>query len=88
MEHANGAKSVIAKAVSGGSDTPSDYWYGVAQEVLDALAEEGYVIQSSEQTEAARLAALEALAQGYTEVQVADTLGVDRMTVRKWNGKR
>lgn len=38
--------------------------------------------------EAARLAALEALAQGYTEVQVADTLGVDRMTVRKWNGKR
>lgn len=41
MEHANGAKSVIAKAVSGGSETPSDYWYEAAQEVLDALAEEG-----------------------------------------------
>jgi len=38
--------------------------------------------------ESARAAALEALEQGYTEVEVANTLGVDRMTVRKWNGKR
>lgn len=38
--------------------------------------------------EAARLAALEALDLCYTEVQVAKTLGVDRMTVRKWSGKR
>lgn len=38
--------------------------------------------------EAARLAALDALACGYAEVEVANTLGVDRMTVRKWAGKR
>lgn len=44
MEHANGAKSVIAKAISG-SDTPADSWYEAAQEVLDALADEGYIIQ-------------------------------------------
>lgn len=38
--------------------------------------------------EEAQTAALEALDLGYTEVQVANTLGVDRMTVRKWAGKR
>lgn len=38
--------------------------------------------------EDAREAALEALNLGYTEVEVAKTLGVDRMTVRKWGGKR
>lgn len=38
--------------------------------------------------EAAQAAALDALARGYTEVEVANTLGVDRMTVRKWSGKR
>lgn len=38
--------------------------------------------------EGAQAAALEALEQGYTEVEVAATLGVDRMTVRKWAGKR
>jgi transposase len=38
--------------------------------------------------EAARLAALEALDHGHSEVEVASTLGVDRMTVRKWGGKR
>jgi transposase-like protein len=38
--------------------------------------------------ERARMAALEGLASGITEVKVARTLGVDRMTVRKWRGKR
>ena len=38
--------------------------------------------------EAARVAALAALADGDTEVDVAAALGVDRMTVRKWRGKR
>lgn len=42
----------------------------------------------SEAMEAGRIAALDALTEGYTEVQVANTLGVDRMTVRKWAGKR
>lgn len=36
----------------------------------------------------AQAAAVDALAQGVTEVEVAKTLGVDRMTVRKWAGKR
>lgn len=36
------------------------------------------------EAEAVGLAALEG---GATEVEVARTLGVDRMTVRKWRGK-
>jgi hypothetical protein len=36
----------------------------------------------------AQRAALAALHAGATEVAVADVLGVDRMTVRKWAGKR
>lgn len=38
--------------------------------------------------ETARLAALEAAADGTTEVEIAQVLGVNRMTVRKWRGKR
>lgn len=38
--------------------------------------------------EAARLAALADLAVGVSEVEIAKELGVDRMTVRKWAGKR
>lgn len=38
--------------------------------------------------EEARVAALNALAGGMSESEVAATLGVDRMTVRKWRGKR
>lgn len=38
--------------------------------------------------EAARLVALNALAGGVTEVEVSQKLGVNRMTVRKWGGKR
>lgn len=37
--------------------------------------------------EDARMAALDALANGATEVSVAERLGVTRMTVRKWRGK-
>lgn len=36
----------------------------------------------------ARAAALDALEQEVSEVEIAKTLGVDRMTVRKWAGKR
>lgn len=36
----------------------------------------------------AREIALTALQGGETEVDVARELGVDRMTVRKWRGKR
>lgn len=36
----------------------------------------------------ARQAGLTALDAGYTEAEVARCLGVDRMTVRKWRGKR
>ena len=38
--------------------------------------------------EKAKAAAIDAVAEGVTEVQVARILGVDRMTVRKWSGKR
>ena len=38
--------------------------------------------------EEAERVALAALAEGETEVAVARALGVDRMTVRKWAGKR
>jgi len=39
-------------------------------------------------TEEAREAGLQALAEGERETVVARALGVDRMTVRKWAGKR
>ncbi|RRJ85920.1 hypothetical protein EG850_11075 [Gulosibacter macacae] len=39
-------------------------------------------------TEEAQAAALQALAEGHAEAAVARDLGVDRMTVRKWAGKR
>jgi hypothetical protein len=38
--------------------------------------------------EAARAAALDAIAHGTPESVIATELGVDRMTVRKWQGKR
>jgi transposase len=38
--------------------------------------------------EAARVAALAAIQHGMTEVDVAKQLGVNRMTVRRWQGKR
>jgi transposase len=37
--------------------------------------------------EAAEQAAVAAIAEGATEVDVAKTLGVNRMTVRRWLGK-
>lgn len=36
----------------------------------------------------ARQAAIAALSEGVSEAEVSRTLGVDRMTVRKWAGKR
>lgn len=36
----------------------------------------------------AREVAIEAIADGATEAGIARTLGVDRMTIRKWLGKR
>lgn len=39
-------------------------------------------------TEAAQHAAREATAEGHTEVDLAAWLGVDRMTVRSWIGKK
>lgn len=42
----------------------------------------------TEQMEYARLTAVAALADGVTEVKVSELVGVDRMTVRKWAGKR
>jgi DNA-binding CsgD family transcriptional regulator len=38
--------------------------------------------------EVARTIALDAIGSGATEAEVARLLGVDRMTVRKWQGKR
>lgn len=39
-------------------------------------------------TEEAREIGTRALAEGHAEAAVARALGVDRMTVRKWAGKR
>ncbi|KAA9104995.1 helix-turn-helix domain-containing protein [Microbacterium rhizomatis] len=39
-------------------------------------------------TEAARETALQALAEGHAEAAVARSLGVTRMTIRSWAGKR
>ena len=36
----------------------------------------------------AREVALRALQEGHSEVAVAEKLGVDRMTIRRWAGKR
>jgi transposase-like protein len=36
----------------------------------------------------AKIAALEATANGTPQAEIARELGVDRMTVRKWLGKR
>lgn len=44
--------------------------------------------KTNEVLEEARLTGLAALAAGMTEVDVSKSLGVDRMTVRKWQGKR
>jgi hypothetical protein len=38
--------------------------------------------------EEARIAAIKAIAEGVPEAVVARELGVNRMTVRKWEGKR
>jgi FixJ family two-component response regulator len=38
--------------------------------------------------EAARVQALDCIARGVPETVIATELGVDRMTVRKWAGKR
>lgn len=59
----------------------------------DELERAGVTLRSArrkatEAYEAARKVALAALDAGETEAAVARKLGVDRMTVRKWGGKR
>ncbi len=55
-------------------------------EAGSALATARYAIDAAMST--AKEAALAAIADGVTEVDIARSLGVDRMTVRKWAGKR
>lgn len=59
----------------------------------EELARAGRKLRSARKAEqvaleAAKVAALQAIEEGQTEVAVAAALGVDRMTVRKWSGKR
>lgn len=59
----------------------------------EELARAGRKLRSARKAEqaaleTAKVAALQAIEEGQTEVAVAATLGVDRMTVRKWAGKR
>jgi hypothetical protein len=54
----------------------------IGQDLANARTGERYWLEN------ARVAAVEAIADGQTEVAVAELLGVDRMTVRKWVGKR
>lgn len=58
-----------------------------------ALARAGRALRLARQREqeayeAARVVAIAAWENGATEVEIARELGVDRMTVRKWRGKR
>jgi predicted transcriptional regulator len=61
--------------------------------MITTLAQAGRELRSARKAEqnayeAARLAAVAAWEAGATEVEIARTLGVNRMTVRKWRGKR
>ncbi len=65
----------------------------IIPKTVRALAEAGSALMAARTAEAEALAAakrvaLKALADGVTEVDVSRSLGVDRMTVRKWAGKR
>jgi hypothetical protein len=58
-----------------------------------ALAEAGHNLCRAREIQGAALdraqrAAMEAVAAGFSEAEVARVVGVDRMTVRKWRGKR
>jgi len=60
---------------------------------LDELRRAGRKLRSARKAaddayEAARLVALDEIAAGTAEAVVARELGVNRMTVRKWLGKR
>jgi hypothetical protein len=60
---------------------------------MDDLAKAGRKLRLARKAaddayEAARLVALEKIADGVPEAVVARELGVNRMTVRKWLGKR
>lgn len=62
-------------------------------EIVRTLAEAGSALMAARFAEAeassnAKRVALEALAEGVTEVDVATSIGVDRGTVRKWAGKK
>jgi DNA invertase Pin-like site-specific DNA recombinase len=61
--------------------------------MTDVLKRAGRKLRSARKAaddayEAARIAALAAIAGGVPEAVVARELGVNRMTVRKWLGKR
>lgn len=65
----------------------------VIPETVRTLAETGSTLMAArkaaaEAMDAAKRVGLEALADGVTEADVARSLGVDRMTVRNWAGKR
>lgn len=65
----------------------------VVPKTVAQLAEAGSALMAAryaadEALREAKAVALKALKAGVTEVDVATSLGVDRMTVRKWAGKR
>jgi hypothetical protein len=62
-EHANGAKSCIAKSLDGG-DEPGDFWYEAASEVLDA---DGFVV-----TEKSEIASLKRLLDDLTDSDIGE----------------
>lgn len=49
IEHANGARSVIAYALSGRQREVADSWYEHANEVLEELSIAGYVVHKNDQ---------------------------------------
>lgn len=66
---------------------------GRSDSMTDSLQLAGWRLRTARRAEqvamkAARLAATAAWEAGTPETEIAHELGVDRMTIRKWRGKR
>jgi DNA invertase Pin-like site-specific DNA recombinase len=70
--------------------TDCNCWGNIQMDELKRAGRDLAAARKSSATayKAAHTAALDALSMGVSESEVARSLGVDRMTVRKWAGKR
>lgn len=80
-------------AIDGMTHLPPEPQACIVLDMNEMLHEVAYALRSARKAqahamEAARRAALKAIEEGWSEAGVARTLDVNRMTVRKWVGKR